>query len=34
MSRANPEKASKELGWQAKYKMRDVIDMMIEWNVR
>jgi len=30
ISRANPEKARKELGWSAKYKMPDVVRMMIE----
>ncbi len=30
ISRANPEKARKKLGWSAKYKMPDVVKMMIE----
>lgn len=30
VSRGNPEKASEKLGWQARYKMRDVVKMMIE----
>ncbi len=30
VSRANPEKARKKLGWSAKYKMPDVVKMMIE----
>ncbi len=30
MGMANPEKAIKKLGWQAKFKMRDVVRMMIE----
>lgn len=28
VSRANPEKAADKLGWQARYKMRDVVRMM------
>lgn len=28
LSRANPAKAAKKMGWQARYKMRDVIRMM------
>lgn len=27
---ANPEKAKKKLGWEAKYKMRDVVKMLVE----
>jgi len=30
VSRANPEKARAGLGWQARYKMRDVVKMMVE----
>jgi len=30
MGMANPEKAMKKLGWLAKFKMRDVVSMMIE----
>ncbi|OQX23015.1 MAG: GDP-mannose 4,6-dehydratase [Desulfobacteraceae bacterium IS3] len=30
ISRANPEKARKKLGWRAKYNMPDVVRMMIE----
>lgn len=30
VSKANPTKAKEKLGWQAKYKMPDVIQMMIE----
>lgn len=30
VSRANPEKSAKALGWQASYKMRDVARMMVE----
>lgn len=30
VSKANPEKATLELGWKARYKMNDVIAMMIE----
>ena len=33
-SRGNPNKAKTELGWQAKYKMPDVVKMMIEANMR
>jgi GDPmannose 4,6-dehydratase len=28
VSRANPVKAAERLGWQARYKMRDVVRMM------
>jgi len=30
VSKANPSKAMHVLGWEAKYKMKDVISMMIE----
>jgi GDPmannose 4,6-dehydratase len=30
ISKANPRKANDELGWKAQYKMRDIIEMMIE----
>jgi GDPmannose 4,6-dehydratase len=30
ISRGNPAKAKKKLGWQAKYKMPDIVKMMIE----
>jgi GDPmannose 4,6-dehydratase len=30
VSRANPEKSSKLLGWQATYRMKDVVRMMVE----
>ena len=30
VSRGNPLKAEKELGWKAQYRMHDVIRMMIE----
>ena len=30
VGRANPAKASEKLGWEAKYKMRDVVRMMVE----
>ncbi|MGF1540732.1 MAG: GDP-mannose 4,6-dehydratase [Pleurocapsa sp.] len=30
VSKANPTKAKKQLGWQAKYKMPDVIQMMVD----
>jgi len=29
VGKANPAKALKQLGWQAKYKMRDVVEMMV-----
>ena len=29
VGKANPEKAARELGWRAKYKMRDVARMMV-----
>ena len=30
IGRGNPEKARKKLGWQAKYRMHDVVRMMID----
>jgi GDPmannose 4,6-dehydratase len=30
MSRGNPGKARQELGWEAKFKMNDVVRMMID----
>jgi GDPmannose 4,6-dehydratase len=30
VSRANPEKSARILGWQAKYGMKDVVRMMVE----
>jgi GDPmannose 4,6-dehydratase len=30
VSRGNPEKARRELGWTARYRMRDVVGMMVE----
>ncbi|MBD2165766.1 GDP-mannose 4,6-dehydratase [Calothrix membranacea FACHB-236] len=30
VGRGNPAKAAKKLGWQAKYKMRDVVQMMVK----
>ena len=29
-SQGNPQKASEKLGWQAKYKMRDIVKLMVE----
>ena len=34
MSRANPKKVAKVLGWQATYKMPDVVRMMVEAELR
>lgn len=30
VGRANPQKAKEKLGWQAKYRMKDVVKMMVE----
>ncbi|MEI6705241.1 MAG: GDP-mannose 4,6-dehydratase, partial [Deltaproteobacteria bacterium] len=30
VSRANPEKSARILGWQANYGMKDVVKMMVE----
>lgn len=30
ISRANPAKARKKLGWQSQYRMKDVVRMMVE----
>lgn len=30
VGRGNPAKAANNLGWQAKYKMKDVVQMMVE----
>jgi GDPmannose 4,6-dehydratase len=30
VSRGNPTKAMKKLGWQAKYEMTDVVRMMVQ----
>lgn len=30
ISRANPAKARKKLGWRAQYRMEDVVSMMVE----
>ncbi|MEH1788135.1 MAG: GDP-mannose 4,6-dehydratase [Nostoc sp.] len=30
VGRGNPAKAKNKLGWQAKYKMKDVVQMMVE----
>jgi len=30
VGRANPAKAFQQLGWRARYKMRDVVRMMVE----
>jgi len=34
VSRGNPEKASEILGWQARYKMRNVVKLMVEDELR
>ncbi|MBD2139535.1 hypothetical protein H6F32_18675 [Anabaena sp. FACHB-1237] len=30
IGKANPEKAKIQLGWEAKYKMSDVVQMMVQ----
>jgi GDPmannose 4,6-dehydratase len=30
MGKGNPSKAKKQLGWEAKYKMQDVVKMMVK----
>ncbi|MGK7873240.1 MAG: GDP-mannose 4,6-dehydratase, partial [Xenococcaceae cyanobacterium] len=30
ISRGNPAKAREKLGWQAQYKMQDIVRMMVE----
>jgi len=30
VGRGNPAKAKEKLGWEAKYKMQDVVRMMVE----
>ena len=30
ISRGNPRKAKEKLGWQARYKMTDIVRMMVE----
>ncbi len=34
IGRANPSRAAKQLGWQASYKMADVVRMMVEEELR
>ena len=34
IGKGNPGKAARVLGWKAKYKMRDVVRMMVEYEQR